>query len=530
MLFLRAYMLLWGGDSQHFKRVFMHILQHHIATLPPSVCEREEGSRLCCRGSCQNEGDSLVFSETVQWDTFFNVFPAQFFFRNTNIEDLQLHAALCGCGRLLVRGVCLDGSTVTLHEECFAQSTSQTVICHIPIAKDCVYYFMEIVPEQGAVTFYGATWETTSLPLQAPRIALVICTHQRKAQLVENLGQIALYTRCHPSVIDVLIVDNGGELTLPDLLLGEDAQSSDEFSLFTNPCNLGGAGGFARGIHEAVRREKYTHILLMDDDISLHPEMLGRLAQVLRHAVQPQTLAVSGVMLDRARPSIVVEWGASYPGHPKALAAGRDISQREQLMPPEECTEYSAWTFFCYPLTPDTAKELPLPLFIRGDDAEFGLRLSVRHGVQIATPASIVVWHHAFAENSYFVLYHTLRNELIINEMYKKIGIEILLRYIAIPLYHMLRKEYVKAEISIMAFHSFLSGSGELLSVEYENNYVPDVQGNIGAIQFKLHRFVQRYALCAISMSLYFFSGLKLYKKIVKCSRLVWVKYFISKQ
>lgn len=504
----------------------MHILQHHIVSLPSSVCGSEEGRRLCCRGECRLEGNVLVFSDTVRWDTFFNVFPVRFWQQHTNLGDVRLQAIVRGQGKLLVWGLRHDGATVALHEEHFARQSPRSLTCVLRVDEGCLYYFMEIVPERGVVSLHGAVWGTVSPILQEPRIALVICAYRRKVRLRENLEQVFRYARRHLSTLDILVVDNGGDLVPSDLLPAGHVRLREAPHLFTNPCNLGGAGGFARGVHEAVRRGRYTHILLMDDDISLHSEMLHRLVRLLQHAAQPETLAVSGVLLDRERPSLVVEWGARYPGHPEAIAAGRDISRREQLTPPAEDAEYGAWTFFCYPLTPGTAKELPLPLFVRGDDAEFGLRLGGQHNMRIAAPASLFVWHHAFAQNSPIMLYHTLRNELIINELHKKFTCGVLLRYLSIPLYYILKRKYYKANITLMAFQAFLSGSGELLSLEYENKYIFSIEQQFNKERSGACVFFIKYVQCCITMMLYYISGLSIYKKLSKSSLLVWNKYF----
>lgn len=505
----------------------MHILQHHIFSLPPPIGGSDEGRLLCCRGRFQKRQRGILFDTPVRWDTLFNLFPLQDYARTGNVRELRLLATLCGRGRVLVKGLRRDGKEVLLRERCFDCPSPISLLCMPSFDSACVYCFMEIVPEQRSVTLYNAAWGTNCPALRHPSVALIICTYRREEQLRENLKQIFRYAGRHPAFIDVLVVDNDGGLAPADIFPSGRPTSENSAALFTNPCNLGGAGGFARGMHEAIKRKKYTHILLMDDDISLHPEMLHRLVQLLRHAECPETLAVSGIVLDREYPSRVVEWGGRYPGHPVAIAAGRDISRPEELMPPSQAAEYGAWTFFCYPLTRETAKELPLPLFVRGDDAEFGLRLGTQHGVRIVTPSSLAVWHHAFTENSPLALYHTLRNELIINELYKKFTFRILARYISIPFYYLVKNKPEKARIAVAAFQAFISGSGELLSVEYEDEYTSYIKRNIILSQCGAAEFFIKYIKCSCAMILYYISRLKIYNMIVKSSRLVWTKYFL---
>lgn len=62
-------------------------------------------------------------------------------------------------------------------------------------------------------------------------------------------------------------MDNGNTLT---------DHAFPEFVRYIPNKNCGGAGGFTRGMLEAVKLKKFTHVILMDDDIFLEPEVLER--------------------------------------------------------------------------------------------------------------------------------------------------------------------------------------------------------------------------------------------------------------
>ena len=63
--------------------------------------------------------------------------------------------------------------------------------------------------------------------------------------------------------------------------------------IVTNP-NLGGAGGFARGLWEHRRRGQATHVLFMDDDVAFEPEVIARTVAFLRFAADPRRPASPG--------------------------------------------------------------------------------------------------------------------------------------------------------------------------------------------------------------------------------------------
>ena len=58
----------------------------------------------------------------------------------------------------------------------------------------------------------------------------------------------------------------------------------------------------------------------------------------------------------------------------------------------EEKYEFNAWWYCTMPLNIINKKNLPMPIFIRGDDVEFGLR-NMKHLILMN---GICVWHEPF--------------------------------------------------------------------------------------------------------------------------------------
>ena len=78
----------------------------------------------------------------------------------------------------------------------------------------------------------------------------------------------------------------------------------------------------------------------------------------------------------------------------------------------EEYTEFNAWWYCCFPMDVVSEENLPLPIFIRGDD------LWIRPAQHEASDLmnGICVWHEPF-ENKYssFLEYYIIRNRLVDN-------------------------------------------------------------------------------------------------------------------
>lgn len=149
--------------------------------------------------------------------------------------------------------------------------------------------------------------------LQPVKIAAVICTYKREDYVQRNLRHLRETVLAQPQAeiarhLEVFVVDNGQTLR-------RDEVESLGIRLFPNK-NLGGSGGFARGIIEALRRrEEFSHVLLMDDDILLESNVLVktiRFLQIVRS--EHQDLAIGGSMLRLDDMAVQHEAGGKWTG------------------------------------------------------------------------------------------------------------------------------------------------------------------------------------------------------------------------
>ena len=99
----------------------------------------------------------------------------------------------------------------------------------------------------------------------------IIVTFNRKAMLLACLEAVAGQT----AACDVLVVDNASTDGTADAVR---PRLREGFSYVNTGANLGGAGGFAFGIAEALRRG-YGRLWIMDDDVIPAPDALERLLE-----------------------------------------------------------------------------------------------------------------------------------------------------------------------------------------------------------------------------------------------------------
>lgn len=197
------------------------------------------------------------------------------------------------------------------------------------------------------------------------------------------------------------VVDNGRTLDA-------EALTSPGISVHPND-NAGGAGGFARGMIEAMEQEpKATHVLLMDDDVLVSSESIIRTFNLLSLVSDEYEEAfVSGAMMNMDEPYIRWEEmgfvgfdGAFHPIKPVArMDVLHDVVDNETFDIPSylpSCDDqeqhYAAWWYCVIPMTQIERNGLPLPVFVRGDDVEYSRRCRPR----FITMNGICIWHLSF--------------------------------------------------------------------------------------------------------------------------------------
>ena len=123
-------------------------------------------------------------------------------------------------------------------------------------------------------------------------VCAVVLTFNRKALLLECLRALLGQTR---PVDRVIVVDNASSDGTTKLLRAEGLLERVEYVRLER--NLGGAGGFHRGMEEA-RRGDWDWIWVMDDDAEPRPDALERLLAGPA-AADPATAALATTVVDR---------------------------------------------------------------------------------------------------------------------------------------------------------------------------------------------------------------------------------------
>lgn len=351
-------------------------------------------------------------------DTYFNSLSIEKWMKYTKVSDVKIRlfvkghvsVSICNVQQIndkYVRKV-LEKRTVNFDDEDEVEFQFENV------TKGLLYFQIEAVEDD--VEFHGGYYfsEIPQEQIDDINLGIVICTFKREKYVLHNIELFKKYILDNEKSplfgkMKLFISDNGKTLDIEKI-------ASDNIHIVQNK-NAGGAGGFTRGLIEILKSKgNTTHALLMDDDIVVDTSSIIKTATILSVLKDEYKDAfIGGAMLRSDQQNIQVESGASWnAGRLNSLKGGLDLRRWEDCLfnEIEEYTEFNAWWYCCFPMNVVNENNLPLPIFIRGDDLEYGLR----NMKTLILMNGICVWHEPF-ENKYssFLEYYIIRNRMIDN-------------------------------------------------------------------------------------------------------------------
>lgn len=413
------------------------------------IPEEKQCSELYFRG-----GLSLAAGNILSFDTYYNSFSYTKYREYTTVQNVCFSCKFSG--KAWVELCVFDGQENIICGGEFSESAELSVQFSDLLGKGFLY------PKITALTdFMFLNGEYISdCQTQNISCCIAICTYRRESYVMKN---ISLLRGFRFSFIDrVFVIDNGNTLD-------STALSNDFIKVLPNK-NFGGSGGFTRGLIEA-HDGGFSHVILMDDDIQFHAEMLEQMTvfvSLLREDCHDSWLSTG--MLPLENESCQFELGAEWNGKEAIVHKhNADITDRNVLVDNLDNygVEYGGWWTLLMPVTV-TEKGLPYPFFIKFDDVEYGLRKSAN--VPIITMNGIAVKHEAFDRKKNFVLeYYNLRNELVMNAIYEKYGAwGAIRRFWYEAAKHLCLYRYDNIPLVMRAVNDFLGGTGFFLNCDEE--------------------------------------------------------------
>jgi galactofuranosylgalactofuranosylrhamnosyl-N-acetylglucosaminyl-diphospho-decaprenol beta-1,5/1,6-galactofuranosyltransferase len=413
----------------------------------------------------------LLEQSEVSFGAYFNAFAAGYWRRWTPLTEVHLKLRLEGSGRVDVYRSKADGARI--HERGVVLDPHRMhdvdVALDLRPFEDGGWYWFDVTTDDDPMTLHGGGWHAA---VEAPGRAAVTIgmpTFNRPADCVATLTAIGEDPLVLAAVTQVVLPDQGTRKVRDEPgFAAAKAALGGRLRIIDQP-NLGGSGGYARVMYEALATPETQQILFMDDDILLEPDSVLRAVAFSRHAREP--MLVGGQMLSLQARSQLSTMGEVVDRHKflwrnaPQTEPHHDLAERTLRTTPwlhRRCdVDYNAWWMCLIPRVVAEDLGLPLPLFIKWDDAEYGLRARAR-GYRTATVPGIAIWHMSFLEKddtSDWQAYFHYRNRLVAAALHgpddpKALLTDILKRTVR----HLMLMEYSAVALQHKALRDFLAG------------------------------------------------------------------------
>lgn len=426
----------------------------------PGICTETE---LYFRGGDEVafDSDHTVFKvpvgQTLSFDSYFNLFNLENWLSACALDGLVLEACGTGTVDLQVLRVSKDGDK----PEVVAQKStplSPNTPARLDLSDEIQRHqygvlYLSLTATSKDVTLISARFASSTPVDTWPTLTLSITTFRRETEVQATLTRLEAFLAdyAYKDHIRLQVIDNGQSLDMP---------AHHHLLIYPNR-NLGGAGGFARGLLEA-RNSGASHCLFMDDDAAFHMENIVRAYVFLALAQHPKT-ALAGAMIDAGQKWRLWENGAWFDGSCRPLHHGVDLRQRDDLLQfqynmhtPVPNSFYGGWWFFAFPLK--GLDHYPFPFFVRGDDVSF----SIANDFDIHTLSGVASFQDGFTEKEnaqtlYLDLRSHLAHHLSLSLLDRgRIGIAAIAIHFLMR--SLLRFHYASAEAQLLAWQDVMTG------------------------------------------------------------------------
>ncbi|MGJ5673888.1 MAG: glycosyltransferase [Nostochopsis sp.] len=438
-----------------------------------------------------NEGASLnynadkvevVFTKNgfVSFNTYFNSFYETFYAKYTKLESLYYLLKFQGDFQVSLYRECSkqENRELIYKQNCENCQLAEPVKILLPNSwrseeAGRVYLEVTCLSKHGLFTEgYIATEEN---PIIEVSLGIISCTFKKEAFIKKTVNTILQDDLLNSKNFKVFVVDNAKTIT-------NDEFKDERVELIPNR-NVGGAGGFTRGLIQAMQNDACTHFLFMDDDIDLEGESVYRLFSLYEYA--NQDISVAGSMLDLYKKNKLYESGALYAkyfdgngnmqSHPFTIIPlnnklNLEESKSLNFLLSEDKPDYGAFWFFSFSKQTVQEMGLPMPFFIRMDDIEFSLRIRETLNKIILAFPGIAVWHEPFyAKNPIWTDYYEIRNKLIVHSTRNSLSYTEAIKFLTKMLLHkLLIFDYNSSVMFIKGFEDYLKGPLSFKKIEPE--------------------------------------------------------------
>jgi len=417
--------------------------------------------------------------ERISFGTYFNAFAASYWRRWTVVTDVTLNVRVSG-----------DESSVIVYRS-MPNGRSQRVesvrlrgagphdlsfdLTLTPFGDGGWYWFDVIAGAEDAVV-EEATW-VSDVPADRAEpgtVTIGITTMNRPDFCAKLLAQIGADEDVHSILDEVIVAEQGTKPVSADEAFPRAEELLRGKLRVIEQANMGGSGGYARSQLETLEAGRSTYMMCMDDDVVCEPESILRSVTFGDLCRRPTIvgghmfslyskarLHSFGEIINRYRfwwmspPSVETDW--DFAG--RNLRSARWLHRRIDV-------DFNGWFMCLIPTEVLRTVGLSLPLFIKWDDSEFGVRAAEAGFPTVTLPGS-AVWHVPWTDKNDALdwqAYFHQRNRTVaalLHSPYEHGG-RVVRESFNHQVKHLFALQYSTAELRHRALEDVLAGPGQL--------------------------------------------------------------------
>ncbi|MBE7323444.1 glycosyltransferase [Nocardioides sp. Y6] len=426
-------------------------------------------------------GFRIEAGETVSFGTYFNAFPASYWRRHTIVDTVRLTVHLEGTGGTVIVYRSMANGRSQRVDSATVEGASGEFSFDLPLKPfvDGGWYWYDVVSAEGDVVVQGAEWTAEVAPEDAPKgtVTVGITTMNRQDFCAKLLTQLGQDPALEGVVDEVVVMEQGKDKVVDSEYFPEARESLGDRLRIIEQGNIGGSGGFARAQYEALKSGRSDYVLMLDDDVECETEGLVRAATFGDLCRRPTI--VGGHMFSIYQKTQLhsfgetIEpysfWWGSAPGVTPAWDFAERNLRSTRWLHARVDVDYNGWFMCLIPVQVLREVGLSLPVFIKWDDSEFGLRAKAAGYPTVSLPGA-AVWHVPWTDKNDALdwqSYFHVRNRMIAALLHSKYprGGRLLRESFNHQVKHLVSMQYSTVELRHKALEDVLAGPHALHGV-----------------------------------------------------------------
>ncbi|MGA7204421.1 MAG: glycosyltransferase [Specibacter sp.] len=411
----------------------------------------------------------------VSFGTYFNAFPASYWRAHTDVDKVRLTVETDGDATVIVYRSTPRGTANRVESLSVSKDSPVSIDLSIMNFADGGWYWFDLATGEAATTLKKAEWSVPQPQgFVAGTLSVGVTTFNRPDFCVKHLRTFAESPDL-TEVLDCLIVTDQGNQRVRDEAGFDEAAANlgGRFKLIEQ-ANLGGSGGFARGMSETVKGGKSKYVMLLDDDVLIETEGILRAVHFADFTREPAI--VGGHMFNLYERSVVHNFGEAINEYRfRYQSAGNSEEVHDFAASNLRTTpwmhrridvDYNGWWMCLIPTAIIEDIGLALPVFIKWDDVEYGIRAKA-HGYTTVTLPGAAVWHMPWTEKDDTIdwqAYFHQRNRWLATMLYSPYarGGRMPVESMMVDVRHLLSMQYSAVELRLQALEDLLEGPDHL--------------------------------------------------------------------